>query len=112
MPRLGGASAATRPSKLSFPPANFQAGVDYAVLIANSGDRYVARNVVLSANDLLRGLGDVRRVRHRQVVLHLLLNPTGRAVLGGRSLRLKTLRVDFDATVPEQALRPVVQSGI
>src|SRR5579863_3852769 len=98
--------------QLFLEPANSHFKTDDAVVVAERKNRYIASYVIFRLNDLLRGLGNVRRVGQGEVVLNLLLDSDRRRAGRGGSFRVHTLRVNPDVANPKQTARAVADGGV
>src|SRR5580692_1512085 len=95
------------PRRLLLELANPYFEADHAVVIAQRKNRKIARYVVFHLNNLLRGLRNVGRVGHGEVVLNLLFDRDRRRGGGGRGLRVQALGINPDMANAEQTPRAV-----
>src|SRR6266566_7343357 len=101
---LDARTAMPESSRLSLATPDFHVEADHPVLVSDGHDRHISRDVILRANDLLRGLRNVGSVREREIVFHLLLNSHGWTALRRRCFGGQSLRIDLDPAVAKQSL--------
>ena len=99
-------------SELLLLAADSNIEADYAVLVAGSDRRNVAREVILALNDLLRALRDIGAVSQRDVIGKLLLNGDLGSSGRGIGFRGQALRIDLDAAGAKQLLDTAAYGGI
>src|SRR5580765_2030501 len=97
---------------LFLPSTDAHIEADHTVLVARTQYRYVAVDVVLALNDLLRTLRDIGAVTQRQVVGEFFFDGDLRSTTGGICLGARSLWIDLDATDAEQLLHSASDRGV
>lgn len=93
-------------------PTDAHIEADHAILVSRADHRDIAREIVLSPDDLLRTLRDIGAIAEREVVGELLLDGDLRSASGWVGFGGESLRVDLDAADSKQALHAAGGGGV